>query len=44
MVGFKPYLSCPNMTDIVIQGDYYYIKAGNDLITMDLARCPSDYT
>ncbi len=22
------------------QGDYYYIVAGNELIRMDLAKCP----
>ncbi|KAJ6500596.1 glycoside hydrolase family 88 protein [Mycena sanguinolenta] len=24
----------------IVYGDYYYIKAGNDLITMGLAKCP----
>ena len=30
-----------SLTDHGITGDYYYVKAGNDLINMGLAKCPS---
>jgi len=32
--------SPPNNLTGIVYGDYYYIKAGNDLLNMELAKCP----